>query len=100
MEYSDDQCPEKRLHCSLMLPGYYQLLDMALVTQYIVNASQRRQRRHCSSHSRREYSNPIVVTRWSASVIKVSGCLHSSTFKRKEYGPALQHVIISACYYR
>ena len=57
--------------------------DMALVTQHVVNASQRRQRRHSSSHRRIQYSNPILVTRWSASVMKVSGCLHSTMFKRR-----------------
>ena len=58
-------------------------MDMALVTQHVMNASQGRQRRHSSNHRRRQYSNPILVTRWSASVIKVSGCLHSTMFKRR-----------------
>ena len=55
-------------------------MDVALVTQHIVNPCQRRQSWHCTSH-RKGFNNATLVTRQSASVIKVSGCMHSDAFK-------------------
>ena len=60
-------------------------LAVALVTQHIVNAWQKKQNWYCTNHRMRHFNYLAIATRWSTSVIKVSGGTHSNTFKRRLY---------------
>ena len=43
---------------------------------------------------RRHFNDSILVRRWSDLVIKVSGCFHSDTFKRRfGSGFTVQHLL-------
>ena len=57
-------------------------MGMALVTQCIMNARHRYWSWHSTSHRRRYINYLVVATRWSTSVIKVSGQMCSDKFKR------------------
>ena len=53
---------------------------VALVTQWVMHTRQKCQSWHCTSHRRRHINYLTVVTRWSASVIKLSGWMCSNKF--------------------
>ena len=57
--------------------------SVVLVTQLIVHAKQRCPSWCRTSHRRRRINYLAVATRWSASIIKVSGRMHSDKFKRR-----------------
>ena len=57
---------------------------LALVTQGAMHAKQRCQSWCHTSHRRRRINYLAVATRWSATVIKVSGWMHSDDFKRRQ----------------
>ena len=57
-------------------------MGVALVRQHIVHARQRCQIWCHASHRRRHTNYLAVATRWSTSVIKVSGQMRSDKFKR------------------
>ena len=56
---------------------------VALVTQCVMYARQRSRSWCCTSHRRRRINYLVVVTRWSALVIKVSGRMRSNELKRR-----------------
>ena len=53
----------------------------SLVTQHVMYTKQTCQSWHHTSHGRRHINYLAVATRWSGSVIKVSGWMHSDEFK-------------------
>ena len=56
---------------------------LALVTQHVVHDRQICQSWCHTSHRRKRISYLAVATRWSCSVIKVSGWMHRFKFKRR-----------------
>ena len=58
-------------------------MGMALVTQCVMHTRQRCWSWHCTIHRRRLINYLAVATTWSASVIKMSGQIHSNEFKRR-----------------